>query len=196
MISRRLQVILAVLVFAAMALGYYALRLKRRVETVQTVTLDARPMNPPVSGLPQAVNIFAADDRDGSIHERQLSIALPASPASRGLALLRALVASYLESTSTHKLGDGADIRSVYFVNETLAVVDTNADFADKHRSGALVEELTVASFVQTLSAAFPKLTQVKFLVDGKERETLAGHADLKGVYDVALVSQLVREMQ
>jgi hypothetical protein len=194
MISRRLQVILAVLVFSALALGYYALRLKRRVESVQTVTLDARPMNPPVSGSPQAVKIFVADDRDGSIHERQLSIALPASPASRSLALLRALVASYLESTSTHKLGDGADIRSVYFVNDTLAVVDANAEFADKHRSGALVEELTVASFVQTLSAAFPKVTQVKFLVDGKERETLAGHADLKGVYDVALVNQLVRE--
>ncbi len=196
MISRRLQVILAVLVFSALALGYYALRLKHRAEAVQTVTLDARPMNPPVSGLPQAVKIFVADDGDGSIHERQLSIALPASPASRGLALLRVLVASYLESTSTHKLGDGADIRSVYFVNDTLAVVDTNAEFADKHRSGALVEELTVASFVQTLSAAFPKLTQVKFLVDGKERETLTGHADLKGVYDVALVNQLVREMQ
>ena len=196
MISRRLQVILAVLVFSALALGYYALRLRRHAEAMQTVTLDARPMNPPISGMPQAVKIFVADDRDGSIHERQLSIALPASPASRGLALLRVLVASYLENTSTHKLGDGADIRSVYFVNDTLAVVDTNAEFADKHRSGALVEELTVVSFVQTLSAAFPKLTQVRFLVDGKERETLAGHADLKGVYDVALVNELVRELQ
>jgi hypothetical protein len=58
------------------------------------------------------------------------------------------------------------------------------------------VEELTIASFVQTLSAAFPKVTQVKFLVDGKERETLAGHADLKGVYDVATVNPLVREMR
>jgi spore germination protein GerM len=110
--------------------------------------------------------------------------------------LLRVLIASYLEGTSTHKLGDGADIRGVYFVNDTLAVVDANAEFANKHRSGALVEELTIASFVQTLSAAFPKVTQVKFLVDGKERETLAGHADLKGVYDVATVNQLVREMR
>jgi hypothetical protein len=196
MISRRLQIILAVLLFSALALGYYALRLKRRSEALQTATLDTRPMTPPVSGPSEAVKIFLADDRDGSLHERQLSLVLPASPASRGLALLRALVAGYLESTSTHKLGDGADIRSVYFVNDTLAVVDANAEFADKHRSGALVEELTIASFVQTLSAAFPKLTQVKFLVDGKERETLAGHADLKTVYDVALVNQLAREMQ
>jgi hypothetical protein len=194
MISRRLQIILTVLVFFALALGYYALRLKRRAEALQAVTLDARPMTPPVSGLPEAVRMFVADDRDGSIREQQVSIVLPASPSSRALTLLRVLVASYLDGTSTHKLGDGADIRGVYFVNDTLAVVDANAEFANKHRSGALVEELTIASFVQTLSAAFPKVTQVKFLVDGKERETLAGHADLKGVYDVATVNQLVRE--
>ncbi len=196
MISRRLQIILAVLVFSALALGYYALRLKRRAEALQTVTLDTRPMTPPVSGAPEAVRMFVADDRDGSIHEQQLSIALPASPSSRALTLLRLLIAGYLEGTSTHKLGDGADIRGVYFVNDTLAVVDANADFANKHRSGALVEELTITSFVQTLSAAFPKVTQVKFLVDGKERDTLAGHADLKAVYDVAAVNQLVQEMR
>jgi hypothetical protein len=196
MISRHLQIILAVLVFAALGLGYYALRLKRRAEALQTAVLDTRPMTPPVAGLTEAVRMFVADDRDGSIHERQVSIVLPASPSTRALTLLRALIAGYLESASTHKLGEGADIRSVYFVNDTLAVVDANAEFADKHRSGALVEELTMASLVQTLSAAFPKLTQVKFLVDGKERETLAGHADLKAVYDVALVNQLVREMQ
>jgi hypothetical protein len=196
MISRRLQIILVVLVFSALGLGYYALRLKHRAEAVQTAILDTRPMTPPVSGLPEVVRMFVADDRDGSIRERQLSMVLPASPSSRGLALLRALIASYLENASTHKLGDGTDIRGVYFVNDTLAVVDANAEFADKHRSGALVEELTIASLVQTLSAAFPKLTQVRFLVDGKERETLAGHADLKAVYDVALVTQVVRELQ
>jgi hypothetical protein len=196
MISRHLQIILAVLVFAALGLGYYALRLKNRAEALQTAVLDTRPMTPPVSGLPETVRMFVADDGEGSIHERQVSIVLPASPSTRGLALLRALIASYLENASTHKLGDGADIRGVYFVNDTLAVVDANTEFADKHRSGALVEELTMASLVQTLSAAFPKLTQVKFLVDGKERETLAGHADLKAVYDVAMVNQLVRELQ
>jgi hypothetical protein len=35
----------------------------------------------------------------------------------------------------------------------------------------------------------------VKFLVDGKERETLAGHADLSMTYDVPAVHQLVAEL-
>jgi hypothetical protein len=36
----------------------------------------------------------------------------------------------------------------------------------------------------------------VKILVGGKERETLAGHADLTGFYDVSAVNQLVGELQ
>jgi sporulation and spore germination protein len=75
-------------------------------------------------------------------------------------------------------------------------VIDTNDAFADGHRSGVLVEELTVASMVQTLAANIPGINRVKILVGGKERETLAGHADLTGFYDVSAVSQLVGELQ
>jgi len=59
-----------------------------------------------------------------------------------------------------------------------------------------LVEELTVGSLVETLSANLPGITRVKFLVDGKERDTLAGHADLSDVYDVSNVGQMVSALQ
>jgi hypothetical protein len=36
----------------------------------------------------------------------------------------------------------------------------------------------------------------VKILVEGKERETLAGHADLSGFYDVSAVNQLTAQLQ
>jgi hypothetical protein len=71
-----------------------------------------------------------------------------------------------------------------------------NSAFADKHRSGALVEELTVASLIHTVSANTQGLLKVKILVDGKDRDTLAGHADLSSYYDVAAVNQLATELQ
>jgi hypothetical protein len=77
-----------------------------------------------------------------------------------------------------------------------LAVIDTNSAFADNHRSGVLVEELTVASLVETLSANIPGITRVRILVDGKSRDTLAGHADLSDFYDVAAVNRMVAGMQ
>jgi hypothetical protein len=36
----------------------------------------------------------------------------------------------------------------------------------------------------------------VKILVDGKERETLAGHADLSDFYDTSAVAQVVGQME
>ena len=42
---------------------------------------------------------------------------------------------------------------------------------------------LTVLSICGTLHANLPRVTQVRFLVDGQPRATLAGHADLTGTY-------------
>ncbi len=76
------------------------------------------------------------------------------------------------------------------------AIVDTNSAFADAHPSGVLAEELTVASVVLTLNADDSKITRVKILVNGQERETLAGHADLKRFYEVSNIGQVVKDMQ
>jgi spore germination protein GerM len=93
-------------------------------------------------------------------------------------------------------LGAGAEVRSVFLVDPGVAVIDLNSAFADTHRSGVLVEELTVASLIHTVSANTPGILRVKILVDGKERETLAGHADLSSFYDVSAVNQLVTQLQ
>jgi hypothetical protein len=42
---------------------------------------------------------------------------------------------------------------------------------------------LTVLSICGTLHANLPRVTQVRFLVDGQQRATLAGHADLTRTY-------------
>ncbi len=76
--------------------------------------------------------------------------------------------ASYLDKSSPHPLGTGSEVRNVYLVDPGLAVIDVNTAFANGHRSGILVEELTIASLVQTLSANIPGITRVKILVDGK----------------------------
>lgn len=66
-----------------------------------------------------------------------------------------------------------------------LAVVNLHGSFADHHASGIEVETLTIDSIRGTLYANFPRIEQVRFLVDGQPRETLNGHADLMRTYDV-----------
>jgi hypothetical protein len=64
-----------------------------------------------------------------------------------------------------------------------LAVIDLRGAFVNQHPSGVEVETLTIASMIGTLHANLPQIEQVRFLVDGQTRETLAGHADLLRTY-------------
>jgi hypothetical protein len=64
-----------------------------------------------------------------------------------------------------------------------LAVVNLTGAFAANHPSSLETETLTVLSICGTLHANLPRVTQVRFLVDGAPRATLAGHADLTRTY-------------
>ena len=64
-----------------------------------------------------------------------------------------------------------------------LAVVNLTGAFAGGHPSGLETETLTVLSICATLHANLPRVAEVRFLVDGQPRATLAGHADLTRTY-------------
>lgn len=67
-----------------------------------------------------------------------------------------------------------------------LAVVDLTGTFAASHPSGLETETLTVLSICGTIHANLPRVTEIRFLVDGKQRLSLAGHADLTRTYLVS----------
>jgi hypothetical protein len=67
-----------------------------------------------------------------------------------------------------------------------IAVVNLTSNFAASHPSGLETETLTVLSICGTIHANLPSVTEVRFLVDGKERPSLAGHADLTRTYLVS----------
>jgi hypothetical protein len=81
--------------------------------------------------------------------------------------------------------GTGASAHSAQGTDE-LAVVNLSGAFASNHPSGIETESLTVLSMCATLHANLPQVTEVRFLVDGQPRETLAGHADLMRTYVAA----------
>jgi hypothetical protein len=188
---RHLQVALVLLLAAVCVMGFYALRLKRQAEALPQRVSDERPLAPPVTGPKQAVTLLVAHDDDGSLRQQAVSVALPEEPGARAREILRTLLSVYLDKNSPHPLGAGADVKDVFVIKGATAVVDVNAAFADEHRSGIQVEELTLDSVAETLATNMPGITGVKILVEGKERETLAGHADLMDVYEVGAGDQV-----
>ena len=196
MIPRHLFIGVAVLVLAVLGMSLYAWHMRGRAAAAPVVTGDTRPVAPPVAGPTEQVTLFVAYDDIGILRAQSAQIPMPSVRQQRAEELLRALLALYLDKSSPHPLPEGSEIRNVYLVDPGLAVIDINAAFADGHRSGVLSEELTVASLIQTLSANIPGILRVRILVEGKQRETLAGHADLSDFFDVSAVSQLASQLQ
>lgn len=195
MIPRHLLIAMGVLLVAVLGLSIYAWHM-RGVAVTPVASTDTRPLAPPISGPTERVLLFVAHDDDGTLRAQFAQIPLPSGRQQRAEELLRALVSLYLDKSSPHTLGPGSEVRSVFLVDPGVAVIDLNAAFADTHRSGVLVEDLTVASLIRTISANTPGILKVKILVDGKERDTLAGHADLSSFFDVTAVNQLATLLQ
>jgi hypothetical protein len=196
MIPRHLYIAVAALLLIVLGMGIYAWHIRGRATATPVSATDTRPVAPPAEGPTEQVTLFVAYDDIGVLRAQAARIPLPSVRQQRAEELLRALLAVYLDKTSPHPIPPGSDVRGVYLVDPGLAVIDMNAAFADGHRSGVLAEELTIASLVQTLSANIPGILRVKILVEGKERETLAGHADLSGFFDVSGVNLLAAELQ
>ncbi|HLV88048.1 MAG TPA: GerMN domain-containing protein [Candidatus Sulfotelmatobacter sp.] len=195
-IPRHLVIGFAVMLVAAIGLASYAWRMRKAVKAEPVVVNDTRPLAPPVAGPTEQVVLFVAHDEDGSLRAEAAQIPMPSGRQQRTEELLRALLTIYLDKNSPHVLGAGADVRSIFLVDPGMAVIDLNSAFADTHRSGILVEDLTIASLIHTISVNTPGILKVKILVDGKDRDTLAGHADLSSFYDVSAVNQLAAQLQ
>lgn len=196
MIPRHFYIGVSVMLAAVLGMSLYAWHMRGRAAATTIASTDTRPVVAPVAGPTEQVTLFVAYDDLGVLHTQAAQIPLPSVRQQRAEELLRALIALYLDKSSPHPLPPGSDIRSVYLVDPGLAVIDVNAAFADGHRSGVLSEELTVASLIQTLSANIPGILKVKILVEGKQRDTLAGHADLSSFFDVSAVNQLTSQLQ
>jgi hypothetical protein len=196
MIPRSFYIALSVLLAAALGMSVYLWHMRGRAVAIPAAGADTRPMAPPVGGPTERVTLFVAYDDIGILRPQAAEIPLPGVRQQRAEQLLRALFALYLDKSSPHPLPPGSELRAVYLVDPGLAVIDVNAAFADGHRSGILSEELTVASLIETLSVNLPGIAKVKILVDGEQRETLAGHVDLSNLFDVTAVRQLAPDLQ
>ena len=190
MIPRHLLIGVAVLLVAVVTMGIYLRHMRRRAREIDAPAATALPVVPPPSGPTETVTLYVADDAAGMLRPRSAQIPLPGGRQQRAEELLRALLRIYQQPGAAHPMTAAADIRAIYLVDPGAAVIDLNAAFADQHRSGIMSEQLTVNSLVETLAGNVPGILRVNILVEGKKRDTLAGHADLSEAFDVITIQQ------
>jgi hypothetical protein len=192
--SRQVIIAAILLIVASLGMGLYAWHMRKNAKASASATYAAS-VAPPAAGPTEQATLYLADDSAESLHTQQATISLPEDRQERAQELIRALLSVYLDKNSPHVIAPGSDVRDVFLVDPGVAVIDMNSAFGDGHRSGILVEDLTVASLVETLSQNISGIQRVKILINGKERDTLAGHADLSIFYDVNSVNQMMNQM-
>ena len=76
-------------------------------------------------------------------------------------------------------------LRALYLDASGTATLDFSAASPNQKeiRASAEDELLAVYALVNTLTQNFPEVRQVRFLMDGRETQTLAGHIDLSRAY-------------
>lgn len=209
MISRAQRILFFSMLIAAVVMAAVLIRLRERTEdrmhAAQRPAETVEPSNAPST----PVTLYIPNDVDNTLAGAQRSLSLPQDDSARARVLLAALLEAFRGSQSTHRIGSTpgseardqaaegprpADIDEVYLmpapqapgtqpIPGKMAVVDFSAAFAQSHPSGIEPETLTLLAVISTLQANLPSITQVKFLVDGRQQDTLAGHADLSRIY-------------
>ena len=196
MIPRQFLITTTLLFAVSIGMSVYVWQLRRRESAAPRPETKVEHVAPPPGAGPvEQVTVYVAYDDPGELRAQSISIPFASGRQQRAEVLLGALVNLYTAKNSPHPLAAGAAVRNVFLVDPGLAVIDLNSAFADGQVSGVFAEELTMTSIIQTLSTNVSGLMRVKILVDGKERETLAGHADLSGFYDVQQIAQVTKQL-
>jgi hypothetical protein len=208
-ISRFQTILFAVLLLASAVMGVALWQLREHAHQRMLAGQDSAPTLAPAVAPSQQATLVIASDADNSLLSQVQSLPLPQDPGSQARVILGKLLDIYAAPDAAHPVPGGANsIAQVFLLpalasnvattasllpqrspendaptGPELAVVDLTGAFVAAHPSGLETENLTLLSICATLHANLPLVTQVRFLVDGAPRTTLAGHADLTRTY-------------
>lgn len=188
---RNLKITLAIL-SVAVVIGLISLRgLHQRIQNLsetQTSEEEARrDLLKPAISTPTDVlvnaRIFWAAGSD-TIAPVDVELPLSADPVKRGRQVLDALIANP-PSDAQRTLPADATVLGFYVLPDGTAIADFSDALASETPSGILSEAMVVNSIARTLENNVPTLHRLKILIHGQEADTLAGHVDLTGFFDL-----------
>ncbi len=195
MIPRYQKVLFVLLFLASLAMGIELWRMRDRAHQELLAGEVSAPTSAPQVAPAVQATLFVASDAENTLIPEVESLPLPTDPSARARVILGKLLDLYSTPDSSHPApGGAASVAHVFLLpasgprdsqhaDALLAVVDLTGAFAAGHPSGLETEALTIQSICATLHANLPRVTEVEFLVDGAQRPTLAGHADLTRTY-------------
>lgn len=165
-------------------------RLRREAKMQQLSAEQARrDLTQPVAVNPgepkvKAKLFWASGNGDGTLTDTTVELPLSSDPVLRSKQVLNTLLAGPVD-VELRTLPPDAALLAFYLLPNGTAVADFSEAMATAIPSGIQSEQLAVDSITRTLQANVPQVQRLKILIHGQEVETLAGHLDLTGTFQV-----------
>ena len=135
------------------------------------------------SDVPQGAKIYWAAGED-RVTATTVELALSADPVQRGKQALEALIAD-TPTAEQRTIPADTELLAFYILSDGTAIADFSDALSSETPSGIESEQLVVDSIARTLENNVPTPRRLKILIHGQEAETLAGHVDLTGFFDL-----------
>jgi germination protein M len=173
-------VLLAILVVTAIILALVFFR-SGGEEKIKQLPLQLSKKQKPTEEQPlqtKTITLFFLSEEDGLLHPEEREI--PDNPSVAHLAsqAIEELLKGS-QNGSPSSFPEETKLRELFVTREGIAYVDFSGEIADGHISGSTAEIQTVFTVVNSLTYNFKSIKRVFILIEGIERETLAGHIDL-----------------
>jgi len=191
---RWLKWLVALLCLGVVVAALYLPALRRRIKLAakmqqQSAEQARRELTQPVPVSPSDTRVkakmfWASGNGDGSVTESIVELPLSNDPALRSKQVLNTLLAGPVDAELRTLPADAA-LLAFYILPNGTAVADFSEALATAIPSGIQSEQMAVDSIARTLEANVPQIMRLKILIHGQEVETLAGHLDLTGTFQV-----------
>jgi spore germination protein GerM len=128
----------------------------------------------------QEVILYFSDEQAEYLVSEPRTIPWNERPLERARAILEALIRGP-ETGLQPTIPQGTRVRGVRLGEGGICSVDFTGGIISNHPGGTSSELMTVYSIVESLTKNIPGIQAVQILVEGKQRETLAGHLFIGG---------------
>jgi hypothetical protein len=167
----------------AITLGLFVNVIGRIQSMMREGEAEGNPFTPPEMPLYQptdppmkATVFFPPVEGDLVLSTEDQTIFRSAELTNRAKQILQKLIEGPMSRQLMASIPKDTKLVEVFVDDNGMAYVDFSGALSANHPGGMLNEQATIYSIVNSLTYNLPEIHQVKILVGGVEKETLAGH--------------------
>ncbi|MFZ5562776.1 MAG: GerMN domain-containing protein [Thermodesulfobacteriota bacterium] len=170
---------MAAVVFGIAATGILRYLPEQAEQPGATTRAETRPG----SGEKTDVYLYFATGDGATLAAEKRVVETSADPARLAGAIIDGLARGPKRDDLVRTVPPETACRALYVTADRTAYVDFTPAIREGHPGGAQAELLTIYAIVNSLAINVDGIDRVKFLIDGREADTLAGHVDLGAAF-------------